>query len=175
MNPSGCTGGPGSSFSPPLGNGGIRARNRSRPLSLTTLLSGQSRDVRSKISLYRLASHLKTKLDTGMTSVAEPLESVLMSIEDMNKTACKGVRLRARVKWAEEEEASTKYFFRLERKRGADQWCSALCKEDGSIASSINDIRPRGRHFIRPYFLRSLPITGSRIIFSNAMSPPFRL
>ena len=67
--------------------------------------------------LHRHASHLKTKLDDGMTSV-EPL--VLLFIADMNKTAAKGARVRSRVKWAEEGEASTKYFFRLERKRGAD-------------------------------------------------------
>ena len=87
-----------------------------------------------------------------MTSVAEPLESVLLSIADMNKTAAKGARVRARVKWAEEGEASTKYFFRLERKRGADQWCSALRKEDGSIASSIKDIRTAWSSFYSSLF-----------------------
>ena len=102
--------------------------------------------------LNRLGSHLKTKLDAGMTSVAEPLESVLLSIADMNKTAAKGSRVRARVKWAEEGEASTKYFFPLEKKRGVDQWCSALRKEDGSIASSINDIRTAWSPFYSSLF-----------------------
>ena len=45
------------------------------------------------------------------------------------------------MKWAEGGDASTKYFFRLGKKRGADQWCSARRKEEGSIALSINDIR----------------------------------
>ena len=53
---------------------------------------------------------------------------------------CQRCRVRARVKLAEEGEASTKYFFRLEKKRGADQWCSTLSKENGSTASSINGI-----------------------------------
>ena len=75
-----------------------------------------------------------------MSSVAEPLESVLLSIADMNRTAAEGARVRARAKWAEEGESSWKYFFRLEKKRGADQWCSALRMEDGTIVSSINDI-----------------------------------
>ena len=74
--------------------------------------------------LTRLARHLKEKLDAGMTSVAEPLESVLLSIADMNRTAAVGARVRARAKWAEEGETSSRYFFRLEKKRGADQWCS---------------------------------------------------
>ena len=33
-----------------------------------------------------------------------------------------------------------RYFFRLEKKRGADQWCSALRMEDGTIVSSISEI-----------------------------------
>ena len=45
--------------------------------------------------LTRLASHLEEKLDAGMTSVAEPLESVLLSIADMNRTAAVGARVRA--------------------------------------------------------------------------------
>ena len=44
------------------------------------------------------------------------------------------------MKWAEERESSSKYFFRQEKKRGAAQWCSALRKEDGTIASSTSDI-----------------------------------
>ena len=90
--------------------------------------------------LTRLARHLKEKLDAGMTSVVEPLESVLLSIADMNRTAAVGARVRARAKWAEEGETSSRYFFRLEKKRGADQWCSALRMEDGTIVSGISDI-----------------------------------
>ena len=95
---------------------------------------------RERNLLARLADHLKKKLDAGMTSVAEPLESVLINIADMDRTAAAGARVRARVMWAEEGESSSKYFFRQEKKRGAAQWCSALGKEDGTIASSISDI-----------------------------------
>ena len=75
-----------------------------------------------------------------MTSVAELVESVLISIADMDRTAAAGARVRARVKWAEEGESSSKYFFRQEKKRGEAQWCSALRKEDGTIVSTIRDI-----------------------------------
>ena len=97
--------------------------------------SRQERDL-----LARLADHLKRKLDAGMTSVAEPLESVLLSIADMDRAAAAGARVRARTRWAEEGESSSRYFFRREKKRGADQWCSALRQEDGTIASSAGDI-----------------------------------
>ena len=95
---------------------------------------------RERDLLARLADHLKKKLDAGMTSVAEPLESALISIADMDRTSAAGARLRARVKWAEEGESSSKYFFGQEKKRGAAQLCSALPMEDGTIASSISDI-----------------------------------
>ena len=102
--------------------------------------SKASNSRRGRDLLARLADHLKQKLDAGMTSVAEPLESVLISIADMDRTAAAGARVRARVKWAEEGELSSKYFFSQETKRGAAQWCSALRKEDGTIASSISNI-----------------------------------
>ena len=53
----------------------------------------------------RLASQLKEKLDAGMTFVAEPLESVLLSIADINRTAAVGAHVRARAKWTEEGES----------------------------------------------------------------------
>ena len=45
-----------------------------------------------------------------MPSVAEPLESVLHSIANMNRSAAVGTRVRARPKWAEEGESSSRYF-----------------------------------------------------------------
>ena len=78
----------------------------SQHCSTKALKTRQERDL-----LNRLASHLKAKLDAGMSSVAEPLESVLLSIADMNRTAAKGARVRAREKWAEEGESSSKYFY----------------------------------------------------------------
>ena len=49
--------------------------------------------------------------------MAEPLESVLISIADMDRSAAAGARVRARVKWAEEGESSSKYFLHQEYKR----------------------------------------------------------
>ena len=73
--------------------------------------SKASNSRRERDLLARLAVHLKKKLDAGMTSVAEPLESVLIGIADMDRTAAAGARVQARVKWAEEGESSSKYFF----------------------------------------------------------------
>ena len=122
--------------------------------------------------LTRLASHLKEKQDAGMSSVVEPLESVLLSIADMNRIVAVGARVRARAKWAEDGESSSRYFFCLEKKSGADQWCSALHMEDGTIVSGISDICAAWS-FYSFYFLGSLPIPESRIFSSSIWSPPF--
>ena len=42
--------------------------------------------------------------------------------------------------WVEEGETSSAYFFRLEKKRGADRWISALRAVDDSIVSSPDDL-----------------------------------
>ena len=53
-----------------------------------------------------------------MTSVAEPIESVLISIADMDRTAAGGARVRARTKWPEEGESSSIIFSAKRRNEG---------------------------------------------------------
>ena len=52
----------------------------------------------------------------------------------------KGAQVRSRIRWVEEGESSSAYFFRLERKRAADAWGSALRESDGTIVSSPDDL-----------------------------------
>ena len=59
--------------------------------------SKASNSRRERDLLARLADHSKKKLDAGMTSVAEPLESVLISIADMDSTAAAGALVSGRV------------------------------------------------------------------------------
>ena len=74
--------------------------------------SKASNSRRERDLLAHLADHLKKKLDAGMTSLAEPVESVLIGIAVMDRPAAAGARVQARVKWAEEGESFSKYFFR---------------------------------------------------------------
>ena len=46
----------------------------------------------------------------------------------------------SRIRWVEEGETSSTYFFRLEKKNAADRWISALRESDGSIVSSPSDL-----------------------------------
>ena len=54
--------------------------------------------------------------------------------------AAKGAQVRSRIRWVEEGETSSAYFFRLEKKNAADRWISALRESDGSIVSSPSDL-----------------------------------
>ena len=44
------------------------------------------------------------------------------------------------MRWAEEGETSSRYFFRLEKKHGSENWIPAMKNPDGSIASGIVQI-----------------------------------
>ena len=44
------------------------------------------------------------------------------------------------MRWIEEGECSSAYFFRLEKKRGADRWIAAVQNDVGAIVSSPDDL-----------------------------------
>ena len=67
-------------------------------------------------------------------------ENVLSQIAAIDLEAAEGARVRARVRWAEEGESSSRYFFHLEKKRGSNSWVSAIRDGDGNIVSNIRDI-----------------------------------
>lgn len=83
------------------------------------------------------ASHLKGKIDDGTVSLLPVYERVLAQLAAFDLTEAEGTRIRSLVKWAEEGETSSRYFLRLERKRGADTCNSAMKTSDGSIVSDI--------------------------------------
>lgn len=98
-------------------------------------VNSQSRDL-----LSRLAQHLKTRLDDGLISCLGPYHSVLAQLSRLDADAAKGAQIRSRVRWVEEGEVSSAYFFRLEKKRSADRWVSALRESNGTIISDPSDL-----------------------------------
>ena len=90
--------------------------------------------------LVRLINHLKVKVDLGSTFCLDPYHSALSELAALDSRAAKGAQVRSRVRWAEEGESSSAYFFRLEKKHSADRWISALRDSDGSIISSPEDL-----------------------------------
>ena len=54
--------------------------------------------------------------------------------------ATKSAQVRSRVRWVEDGEVSSAFFFRLEKKRAADRWVAALREPDGTLISSPSDL-----------------------------------
>ena len=90
--------------------------------------------------LSRLAVHLKLRVDEGQLSCLGPYHSVLSQLAQFDLQAARGAQTRSRARWVEEGEVSSAYFFRLEKKRSADRWVSALREPDGSIIFSPADL-----------------------------------
>ena len=91
----------------------------------------------SRSLLTNLSNHLKWKIDQGFDSLLSILENVSAKIAELVLHEAEGAKVRSRIKWAEEGEASTSYFLRLEKKNGSDGWISAMKNADGSLATDI--------------------------------------
>lgn len=103
--------------------------------------AGRSRGTRSQRDLLsRLAEHLKSKLDGGNSSCLGPYNSTLAEIAKFDLQVAQGAQVRSRVRWIEEGESSSAYFFRLEKKRDVDRQISALKASDGSIVSDTDGL-----------------------------------
>ena len=74
-----------------------------------------------------------------MTSCLDLYQSVLGRLEQMDLEAARGAQVRSRIKWVEEEVSSV-FFCRLEKKRPVDCWVSALRLPDGSVVSDPDNL-----------------------------------
>jgi len=76
--------------------------------------------------LSRLAHHLKPQVNLGHLSCRGPYQSTLAELSRFDLEAARGAQVRSRIRWVEEGEWSSAYFFRLEKKRLTDRRISAL-------------------------------------------------
>ena len=90
--------------------------------------------------MVRLIDHLKSKIDASSSFCLAPYHSALAKLAEIDQIAAQGAQVRSRIRWVEEGESSSSYFFRLERKRSLDRRISALKNDDGSIVSSPDDL-----------------------------------
>ena len=86
--------------------------------------------------LVRLVNHLKAKVDGGSSSCVGPYHSALAELAKLDLEVARGAQVRSRARWIEEGETSSAYFFRLEKKCGADRWIPAIRLDNGAIVSS---------------------------------------
>ncbi len=90
--------------------------------------------------LSRLAQHLKSQVDLGRLSCLGPYQSTLAELSRFDLEAARGAQVRSTIRWVEEGERSSAYFFRLEKKRSVDRRISALRENDGTIVTGITDL-----------------------------------
>ena len=90
--------------------------------------------------LVRLIDHLKAKVDGGSSFCVGPYHSALAELAKLDLEVARGALVRSRARWVEEGETSSAYFFRLEKKSGADRWISAIRLDNGTIVSSPADL-----------------------------------
>ena len=94
----------------------------------------------SRTVFVTLADHLKSKIDLGHVSLLPIYHNVSSKIASLDLSAAQGAKVRSRIKWAEEGETSSRYFLKLERKRGALDWISAMRNSDGIVVSDLDGI-----------------------------------
>ena len=70
----------------------------------------------------------------------QPARSALEQLSKWDIKAAKGAQVQSRVRWVEDGEVSSTFFFRLKKKRAADRWIAALRKPDGTLVSSPSDL-----------------------------------
>ena len=111
-------------------------KSRLKGLTIRYCKSRSAGGARNRSLLADLVAHLKTKVDAGSVSCVGPYRSALESLASLDREAARGAQVRSRIRWVEEDESSTSYFLRLEKKRAVDRWIPALRESGGSIVSS---------------------------------------
>ena len=125
---------------PSLANWWDEGKSRIKGLSIRYCCSRSGARSCNRNLLVRLVDHLKSKVDASSMCCLGPYHSALAELAVLDSEAVRGAQVWARVRWVEEGEISSSYFFRLEKKRSADHWISALRESDGSIVSSPADL-----------------------------------
>ena len=85
--------------------------------------------------LCKLAAHLKVHFDSGRLSFLPVYLSTLSRLCALDLEVACGAQVRAQLRWVEEGESSSAYFFRLKKKNGTDNNISALRANDGTLVA----------------------------------------
>ena len=99
----------------------------------------QRRSVRKKARFKLLSekvANLRSLVDQGHVSALSDYKDALSELQEFSLEEARGAQVRSRARWVEEGEASTAYFFRLEKKRKAESIISSLKVGDRSVSST---------------------------------------
>ena len=147
---SGLAGGRGSHLFHLFDIGGTEARNISKVLRHCS--GAHNERSMSHSVLSALACHLKGRIDDGVVSLMPVYERVLAQLASFDLTEVEGGRVRSRVKWAEEGETSSRFFLRLEKKRGTESWISAIRVSSGVVVADVEGICESWASFYQDLF-----------------------
>ena len=104
---------------------------------IRTFSSKKAATTRKRLSsLQHTLFHLNRRANLG-EDVTPLLNDTKAALEAIHRERARGCRIRANVQWAEEGEASTKYFFNLEKSRGQSRLFSAIRTVNGLIVTSF--------------------------------------
>lgn len=117
-----------------------RGKERIKGIAVRHSAHRKKTDISSYSLLTALADHLRKRLDSGLVSLLDVYEKVLTRITALDRHEAEGARVRSRIQWAEEGETSTRFFLRLEKKHGIEEWVSAIHGPDGVLRSDIDGI-----------------------------------
>ena len=117
-----------------------RAKERIKGLAISHCKEKAMHRNLSRTVFVALADHLKSKIDQGHVSLLPIFQNVSSKIAALDLSDARGAKVRSRVKWAEEGETSSRYFLKLEKKRGALDWISAMKNADGVVVSDLDGI-----------------------------------
>ena len=79
-------------------------------------------------------------------------ERILAQLASFDLTDAEGARVRSRVKWDEEGETSSRFFLRLEKKRGTESWISASRVSNGVVVTDAEGVCESWASFYRDLF-----------------------
>lgn len=117
-----------------------RGKERIKGIAVRYSAHRKKTDVSSYSLLTALADHLRKRLDSGLVSLLDVYENVLTRIAALDRHEAEGARVRSRIQWAEEGETSTRFFLRLEKKHGIEEWVSGIRGSDGVLRTDIDGI-----------------------------------
>lgn len=120
-------------------------------------------------SLESTLFHLHRRQQSG-DAVEHLLDEAKGELTEIYKDISRGARIRAKIQWAEEGEASTSFFLGLERKVAQKRLFSKIKDKNGATVSTVPDISRVWCEFYRELFTAQRLDDRDQQFFLNALS-----
>ena len=105
-------------------------------------------------SLNNQAAVLKNQIDAGHSSLYPKYKQILHQLEALDQIHANGLRVRSRIRWAEEGESSTSFFFKSVKKQQSQSTIFTVKNNDGNYVSFSKDLLHAWQEFYSNLFSR---------------------